>query len=668
MNENCFKMGFNMKHYADLIPEPQSYLKNDQILNYNQYKKGNVDNCIWVKHVPTPDEIASHDFQEQEVRRILKTGVYIAIKEQVLWIPPKLYCSLQYGKAGAVDVQFRLNRLQAEYAKIKARNNPGCMGTLLLKGRGFGETTAEIMNGFIECFEGNIDTGGVGIQSYSLEAARNPCWTYAQTFWQSFPQWLKELLCSDFVSGNNIAEKMQWQRTADETKGIKARNVLLKYYPSGTPMDGKHDLKSILLDEICKWEECSFYHVFTNYKKIIMPGFERRGMFSMFSSPADRDCESNKEVYELWKDSDTNEIDSDTGTTKSRIHRYYANPLHGIPGAYDKWGDADPEKIYEHIMRERKKVPKDKLLAEIRGFPLNEREMFESSEGGDFWDNREGLKQRQIYLLNRQYKNEETKEPVRVFGNLEWKDGVVDHPDGVEFRQSDVSDFDVNIGRWSFSKHPQNLQPLKNIFNPPDYPESIIGADPFGKRYAGKKFSNGAAVAYKFRDVLETGFTKEFYGLYLNRPFHEDIFHEDILKGCIYTQSMLQFENNHDKLGNYFSDRNYKNWVIPAIGEKAGSNKLGDGISARGKFMDEMIGLLNSYINNPINANEVCKLEKMWFSHLVDDLLAFNIKDTHDNDCVMAAGQALMGAAKLLFKKTRHTSPEFAQAFKNSFG
>ncbi len=266
------------------------------------------------------------------------------------------------------------------------------------------------------------------------------------------------------------------------------------------------------------------------------------------------------------------------------------------------------------------------------------------------------------------FKDEETKEPVKMFGNLEWKEGVVDHPGGVDFRQADVGDFDVNIARWCFTKEPKIIEPIKDIFNPPAYIENVIGADPFGKRYAGKKFSNGAAAVYKFRDALQTGFTKEFYGLYLNRPFHEDIFHEDVLKGCIYTQSMLQFENNHDKLGNYFSDRGYKNWVIPAIGEKAGSNKLGDGISARGKFMDEMVGLLNSYINNPINPNEICNLEKMWLSHLVDDLLAFNIKDTHENDCVMAAGQALMGAMKLLFKKTRHTSPEFANAFKDSFG
>ncbi len=660
---NCFKTGFDIKKYKDILPDPDEYLKHDFIINADDFTKGNTDKCFWTRHIPTIAEINSEEYQQREARRTLKTGVWIAIKEEILWIPPNFYFALDSVKAGSVDMEFRLKRLEIEYQKIRARKNEGSIGTLLMKGRGDGETTFEIANSFWECLDGNMETGQIGLQSYNRAAAINPCWMYAQTLWQSLPQWKKKLFCSDFISGNNIAEKMQWQRAANEELGINARNVLFTYYPSGTPMDGKHDVKKCVLDEVAKWEECSFYHVFTNYKKFIMPGFQRRGVFAMFSTPADHDCQSNQEVYELWKDSDPNEIESETGTTKSRIHRIYSNPLHGIHGAYDKFGDADPDKIYDHIMRERKKQPKDKLLSEIRGYPLNEREMFESSEGGDFWDNREGLKQRQIYLLGTRFKNEVTQEPVKIFGNLEWKEGIVDHPEGVEFRQADVGEFDVNVARFAFTHELKNIQPLQNIFYPPDYVERCLGVDPFGKRYAGKKFSNGAGALYQFRDVMSTGWDKTFVGLYNNRPFHEDIFFEDMLKMCIYSQAMLQFESNHDKIGNYFSDRGYKAWVLPAIGEKSGSNKLGDNVTARGKFMDEMIGLINAYINNPVNKDERCKLEKVWFIEMVNDWLEFNIKDTHANDISMATGQALMGAAKMMFQKIK--KHEFNDALMN---
>lgn len=662
INTKCFKMGFDISKYTKILPDTEAYLKKDFVINEDQWQKGNIDSCIWTKYIPSISESQSNEFQEREARRILKTGVFAVIKEQPVWLPPSLYFSLQYGKAGAADLQFRLKRLEAEYHKIEARNNAGCAGSLIIKNRGDGETTQEVLNSFWECLDGNMDTGQIGLQSYTRQAVINPCWSYAQTIWQSLPQWLKTLLCSDFSSGNNIAEKMQWQRNADEINGIKARNVLFTYYPSGTPMDGKHDVKKCLLDEVCKWEECSFYHVFTNYKKFIMPGFERRGMFAMFSSPADKDCTSNEEVYELWKDSDTNEIQEDTGTTKSRIHRYYSNPLHGIHGAYDRFGDADPDRIYDHIMKERKKLPKDKLLAEVRGFPLNEREMFESAEGSEFWDNREGLKSRQIYLLNRRFKDDKTQEPVTVRGNLEWKDGVVDNPEGVIFRQSEKNEFDVHEARFSFPVLPKFDDPLKDIHFMPDYIESVIGADPFGKRHPGKKFSMGSLVVYKFRDLFETGINKMPTGGYLARPYHEDIYFEDTLKCCIFTRSALQFENNHDKLGNYLVDRGYRDWVLPTIGERKGSDKLGDAMTARGKFADEMIGLINAAINLPVKPDEPYLLDRHWLRELIDDLLKFNAKDTHENDFSIAYGQALMGAAKLLLQKKKVNPSEFNDA------
>jgi hypothetical protein len=655
-DSKIFKCGFDITDYRDIIPSLYDYERNDACVNSAEHKKGNIDNCVWVKNKPSIGEINSPEFRERENRRILKTGIFIWISDEIVWIPPNEYFKLQYCPAGSSAMQFRLKRLKHAYFKIRARMNAGCKGTLTIKSRGDGETTSSVSDGFWECLDGNMDIGQIGIQSRTRGDSLNPCWGYVQALWQSLPQWLKSDLCSDFDSGDSIAEKMKWMRDADEQNDINARNVLYTFYASGTPMDGKHDVKKCILDEICKWEECSFYETFTNYSKFIMPGFERRGMFDMFSSPADKICTSNDEVYQLWKDSDTDEI-TDNGTTKSRIHRYYSNPLDGIGGAYDKFGDADPDAIYAHIMSERKKMPKDKLFAEIRGFPLNEEEMFGSAEGGHLWSNHKGISDRKIYLLGTRFKNEKTQEPTVVYGNLERIGGYIDGD--VEFRMSDLNHFDLKEARFCFSYLPKNKEPLKNIYQPPSYIESCLGVDPFNNRYPAKhvgKQSNGAMVNRVFRDLFQRGYNRCPTMIYCCRPSHQEIFFEDVLKAGIFNRSMIQYENRSDKLANYAEDRGYFDWLLPEIGEGQFSKRKGDAPSGKGAFLEEGMGLINANTNVPLNPDDPYYLEYHWFIELLDDYLNFNPLDTHVSDLAMSDIQSLIGSVKIMYKKIRQPS------------
>jgi hypothetical protein len=645
-----FNIKFNILDYKHILPSLTEYEKHDEVINAEDFNKGNIDKCIWTRHEPTNAELSSPEFRQREITRILKTGAWVAIKDTVVWLPPSYYNGLQYGRAGSSDMQFRLKRLMHVYFKLEARLNPGCKGTLTIKNRGDGETTMSITDGFWECADGIMDIGQIGLQSKTRPDAINPCWSYLQTLWQSYPKWLKDALYSDFISGTNIAEKIKFLREEDKEKGLKARNVLYTYYPSGTPMDGKHDMKKCILDEICKWEECSFYHVFTNYSKFIMPGFERRGLFDMFSSPADKDCKSNEEVYELWKDSNTDEINEKTGTTKSRVHRYYSNPLHGIHGAYDKWGDADPEVIYDFIMNARKAMPKDKLLEEVRGYPLNEQEMFESADSAGMWSNQEGINKRKIYLIGARAKG-----PLVIYGNLDWKDGVKDYMP--VFRPADKMEFDVDDARFCFSHLPKDQKPLDNIFQPPSYIENCAGIDSVDKRYAGKRPSNFAMVNHKFRDIEQTGIIRCPTWIYCNRPLPIEIAYEDAIKGAVFTRSMVQVESLNTKVVDHFEDRGYINWMISKIGQPRNSLIKGDAPSGnKSAFMDEIVGLIDAITSLPFNPEDPYWLELNNFLELLEDVSKFNLKDTHARDLSMAWGQSLLGSAKLLFKKTRQPS------------
>lgn len=645
-----FNIDFDMTDYKDIIPNWREYVKEDEIINLDQFEKGNIDNCIWHKQILTAKELTSTELRAREARRILKTGIWIAIKEEFCWLPPQYYFALNYGKSGGGDMQFRLKRLKHVYFKIRARNNPQCKGTFTLKNRQDGETSMAMSDAFWETFE--MEDSQIGIQSKTREDAVNPCWKTLQTLWMNLPRWLKDDLCSDFASGKNIAETMKFMRDADESKGISARNVLLAYYPSVyNAMDGKNSVGRCVLDEVLKWVNCNFGDTLNNYSKFIMPGFERRGMFDIFSSPPEKDCQSFRDGYELWLKSDTNDM-QENGTTKSRIHRYYSNPLEGIQGAYDKYGDADPQKIYDWIMKERAGQPKSKLLEEIRGFPLNEQEIWGSMESSDFWDNAKGIEKRKVYLLGTRFKNEETKEPKTVYGNLEWEDGVPDT--NVVFRQSEKEEFDAKDARFCFSFMPQNREQLKDIFTPPSYIESCLGIDSVDKRYPGKRASNVAMVNHKFRDIFNTGIVKCPTMIYSHRPTPVEIAYEDAIKAMVFNRSLVQVESLNLNIVNWMEDRGYIKWVLSKIGESKDSVRKGDAPSGKSAFIDEIVGLLNAITNIPLpNSDDPYLLERNWHLELLEDVSVFNKKDTHKNDLSMAWGQALLGCAKILHTRKK---------------
>lgn len=663
---DCFKVKFNILDYADIYPDPPTDIKD--YINWDKPQ----EECVWKKVIP---DFITPRYREQEIKRVLRSGVWIIIKSMPIWIPPNYYFALQYGKAGSSDMEFRIKRLKHVYFKIRARLNKGCKGTLTVKNRGDGETTMAIHDGFWECLDGNMETGQIGIQSKTRADAKNPCWGYVQTLWQSLPVWFKNDLCGDFDSKENIAEKMQWQRNANEKTNTKARNILFTFYPSGTSMDGKHDMKKCILDEICKWEEKStFYDVFTNYSKFIMPGFQRRGMFDMFSSPADTQCKSNTEVYALWKDSDPEEL-TNNGTTKSRIHRWYSDPLEGIAGAYDKYGDADPEEILEFIMAERAKMPKDKLFAEVRGYPLNEEEMFGSSEGAYLWDNKKGIVARNLFLVGRKFKDTKTNEPINIWGVHEWKDGIPDTE--VIFRMSDSSEFNLEDARvcYSYLPLPQEKDPLKykNIDGwpkpiPPKIPMNCIGVDPYDyRRTVGTVISNGAMINQKFLDIYGTGIVNCPTMIYSCRPQNPEIFYEDVLKAAVFNRAMVQVESKNKNIINHFEDRGYMDWMLSKRGEPQNSAIKGDAPSGgKNTFLSEIITLLNAITNTPLEGEKYL-LELNWFAPLLQDLIDFDKDNTHKSDMTMAWGQSLLGVSKLLRKKQRPQNSEMAGVLHEMF-
>lgn len=653
----AFHVKINLEDFKDILPPiPDDY---SEIIN------SEIDN-IYDQHWKLPDfpDIITFDFLQTEIHRI-KHGVWILIKGVLLWIPGNYYFFLVYGNANGDAPQFRLKRLKNVYKKIRTRKNPRFVGTFNIKNRQDGDTTMGMSDILWEIPSGELRNGMAAIQSKTRADAQNPCWFNLKMQWMGYPHFIKDELYGHFTSGNNIEEKLTFSEPADPNNPLdKGKNVIITYGPSThNAFDGKNNVRKIFLDEIIKWVEANFYLTFTNYMKFMMPGKIRKGLFDIVSSPADTNGLHNDRAQKFWKDSDPNDIQKETGSTKSRVMRLYSNPLEGIEGYYDIYGDADPQEIYEHIMRERRTKPKELMMAEVRGYPLpiinsdepNEDELFGSFDIASIWINKTGLAEQRQKLAH-------VKATNVVYGNIEWPNLVQDSGEPV-FRIADTMDFDDETARFCMSHEPKNKIELSDFRICPHTSmiQECLGSDPFNLRYETKNKiagSLGAAICWKFRDFSDPENNLQYPTLsYLARPWHQSIFMEDMILACIYMRAMINYENKSTDLEKHFEDRKYISWML--VDEDARAIETPDGVKVkRGAPPDLNAGInfINGVTNRPLTPEEKYLLE--YFKHLevLDDVLQFDKANTEKSHLTMAWMQALKGRNKLLFKKQRKKS------------
>lgn len=659
----AFKIKFDIRDYKDILPKLP---KDDaDVLNVDK----EIPQQIWQKQ-PFP-AIITQDFIYQEATRI-KQGVWILIKGVPIWIPGNYYFFLQYWNAAGKPPMFRLKRLKAVYHKIRVRNNPRFIGTYVMKNRKDGETLFSMCDGMWEVLIEEQKHGSICAQSKTRDTVVGSCWKSLVSGWNGLPMFFKTAFFSDFTSGSNIAEQLKFQRSANPNDpNDLGKNVNIVYGPCVyNAFDAYADIIRLILDEVAKWVECSFYDSYINYKKIIMPGAERRGLFDVFTSPADTNGKHNDEAYMLWQLSNGDEINPETGSTHSRLLSYYSNPLDGIEGFYDEFGDADPQQIYEHIMRERKSTPKDKLMGEIRGYPLpilgtekpNLEELFGATDTDSIWINKKGITDRRVILLKE-------KTSKVQYGILEWPNNVPDSGDPV-WRAADTMQFNDETARFCFSHHPNDKMELPDIKTAPHQSliQSVIGTDPFNLRYGTKNKitgSQGAGINWQFRNLLTPDNLQFPTSTYLARPWHQSIYMEDMILWCVYTRSMIHYENKNTDLEKYFEDRGYISYMI--VDENARPIETPDGIKvkrggapdgrAANDFMNNGISFINGVTNLPLTPEEKYLLEYFNHEEVLEDILAFNKSDTQKNHFTMAWIQALLGRNKILFKKKKKKQP-----------
>ncbi len=96
MPSKVFKVGFDILDYRDIFPQEKvsEYQKEDEVINLQLPD----DDCVW-KAEEDPDTITS-EYIQREVKRVLRTGVWVIIKGMAMWIPPNYYFFLRYFNTG----------------------------------------------------------------------------------------------------------------------------------------------------------------------------------------------------------------------------------------------------------------------------------------------------------------------------------------------------------------------------------------------------------------------------------------------------------------------------------------------------------------------------------------------------------------------------------------
>lgn len=636
---SSFKIDFDVDKYKHLwIDKPPI----EEIINSNK----TIEDAVWTKQTaPYPHK----EFIELEHKR-LRQGAYIYIKDELLWIPPNYYQYLQYGIVGGVSPQFRLKKLKHKYFKIDVRNNPQAIGTVTMKGRQDGETHDAMSDAWWELGDGINYHGMIGIQSKTDADAYNPCWLAVKAQWMNYPLWLKDLLYSDIINPKHMENQIRIERPNSDTQ--LSRSLYFKYFPSVfNAMDGKTNVLRCIDDEFAKWKNFSFIETFINQKKFILNGVERRGLFDVFSSASDTNGRHNEEAAAFFEAADPTKL-NEKGTTQNRMFAYHLSPLEGLQGLYDKYGDADPNECYDHIINERKTVPADKKMAEVRAYAINKKELFESyDKAGSNWSNHEGIVERKTFVSRSIYKDEVTLEPKNIWGNIEWTGGIKGNKP--YFRPNKENAFNIITGRFCFSELPKFYTELRDIKRPPKFSESVIGFDPYHKKNTEREGSTAGIVVYKFRDLINADYEPRPIMIYNCRPSHPHIVYEDIIKIAIFTRSPIQYEGTSDAMEIYLEEEGFDEWIMFKVGSKKLKGDAPRGQNG-GRMMRNIIEFIDTLTNLPLDENMPYFLNNFWFEELLKEIEEFDESDTQKFNLFMAFAQSVLGALKLS-KTTKKT-------------
>lgn len=557
--------------------------------------------------------------------------------------------------------QFRWEQLKSYYFSHLAEQDLNCIGTFDFKQRRDGKTLMKTCDMVYDAIQ--AEKSWFGIISKTYEDARDICWYKLMTGFKGLPKFFKPTQSGSSDPKTKLifdkpARRLTLKNIVDDDDEEYLGTTLTYRSTKTNSFDGAK-LKRLLLDEFCKFpSDVSPAQCLSTHLRCVKQGRLRKGMIDIITSPVEYKCRAFDETVQLWHNSDYEKRD-ELNTTKSGLWRWFSSSEKCLEGFIDIYGNCDENAAREYILNERKKCSTPQELRSLTlQQPLYIEEIIDAANLETIFLSSEEMKQRRIYIMSHEFKDEEKKDKKHVYLNLEWENGIQDSQVVEVFSKNQQSH--SYSGRWCFAFAPDKLEVnrfqkitsggmiIKKPFKDTPF---VAGLDPINKRLVQNlaKASIPASYVYKYADFFATGKKDFFFSQYYFRPNTKEFF-EDMIKQCVYFGSYLQFEAQNANVADWFEDRGYWDFLLNEDLKKRNERK---GNAATPRLTQEMISLLDAYFTPPLYEGETNHLNNFWFDDLLEDALPFDPEDTEKFHLTMAAGQTLLGVQKLRYRLKR---------------
>ena len=350
-----------------------------------------------------------------------------------------------------------------------------------------------------------------------------------------------------------------------------------------------------------------------------------------FHTSTVEEIEGATETYiKFWNDSNQDELDPNTGQTKTGLYRYY------LPADqsrnFDKYGMCDEAMNRKQILAERAMYADDHIEYNslVRKESLTIEEAFRVVSTSNTFD---------TTLINNRLDVVSWQEDKLV----EEGEFVLDYHGGSVLLTDEITN-DHSV-RW-VTKKGGKFKRMKHFNHPEgdklfrvDHHGSVIplakdrfrsGNDPYdhGSGQNRRHQSNGAFYIYAKYDPMNPETTGTFVLEYINRPKTVEELYDDYMMALMYYGCQGLVENNRIGLIQYFRRKNLSPLLVWIPGRKE------PGIPGHRKTIDA--------ISNVTERHIVEDIDKLVFVRLMKDWLSFNPDDTKKYDAAMAAGYTLL--------------------------
>jgi hypothetical protein len=603
---------------------------------------------------------------EEKMNMDYPNGKYAMINGNLTYIPASYWCyinhwTLENGKNPDYREADRLFFLFKEFLYYETQ----VLGVTRGKGRRQGATSIGAFWEWWIC--GRKKNSNGGIISYGDTAG-------GDVFNKMFLRGFKALLpCFQEETDSDSNNFIRFLKNVEKKKkGVNIKrdglNSYIDYRPTTINSYDSGRLTYGLFDESGKYEKMDINTYWSKVSPTLKEGRYKVG-FAYLPTTVNPKKKGGENYKKFWEQADQNAINPQTGepyglNTRHKVVRYFVPATEGYAGCIDKFGNSiveDPvipvmgndgimitEGSRSVILKERALKEGEQLMEHRRDFPLDLFDMFSFETGFCEFNEPNILKQLE-WLNEEENKKKYFLRQVRLIRSTEKKKDTFDK----EISKDVIGFMDDPQGTWLLYEPPEKPNNYKNFADTYEGLNTLfysIGVDTFKGGFAAEG-SKGTICVFKKSHIVdgkETGLYPVAF--YVGRPRLVQHFYDEVFKACMWYGSKVNFEiDAGDQYYGYFLEKGGERFLewTPAVDLSKRHPLIKPGTESASPFqLAAQLEAAKSYIDGTQPDGYNGNVHRVYFPHLLQQLLEYNHAERTPYDSVIALMMALLPALK----------------------